>query len=172
MVFNSMKTLDWGRPIKSTQDCQVFLHPFSMAPGGGQVLQCNILLPDCKRMKRGETMARPLPIEYPGAVYHVTSRGNARNKVFNDDPDRTKFLKVFGTVLQNQRWLCHARGEGLPRPLSAAVVAEKRSRRNSQVATNCLSAAVGGPFSRFGGTARRRQGGPRRLGLYPLLSHK
>jgi REP element-mobilizing transposase RayT len=27
-------------------------------------------------------MARPLRVKYPGAVYHVTSRGNARNKIF------------------------------------------------------------------------------------------
>jgi len=53
-------------------------------------------------------MARPLRIEYPGAVYHVTSRGNARNMIFNDDHDRSKFLKVFGTAVKNQRWLCHA----------------------------------------------------------------
>ncbi len=30
-------------------------------------------------------MARPLRIEYPGAVYHVTSRGNARSTIFDDD---------------------------------------------------------------------------------------
>ncbi len=33
-------------------------------------------------------MARPLRIEYEGAVYHVTSRGNAGKPVFNDDKDR------------------------------------------------------------------------------------
>jgi len=35
-------------------------------------------------------MARPLRIEYPGGVYHVTSRGNARQAIFADDPDRAK----------------------------------------------------------------------------------
>ncbi len=30
-------------------------------------------------------MTRPLRIEYPGAVYHVTSRGNARGDIFGDD---------------------------------------------------------------------------------------
>ncbi len=30
-------------------------------------------------------MARPLRIEYPGAVYHVTSRGNEKKPVFKDD---------------------------------------------------------------------------------------
>jgi hypothetical protein len=33
-------------------------------------------------------MARPLRIEYPGAVYHITSRGNARGMIFDDDEDR------------------------------------------------------------------------------------
>jgi hypothetical protein len=33
-------------------------------------------------------MARPLPIEYPEAVYHLTSRGNVRNDTYRDDQDR------------------------------------------------------------------------------------
>ncbi len=33
-------------------------------------------------------MARPLRIEYPGALYHVTSRGNAKQKIFKNDRDR------------------------------------------------------------------------------------
>ena len=38
-------------------------------------------------------MARPLRLEYPGAVYHVTSRGNARQDIVLDDRDRTLFEK-------------------------------------------------------------------------------
>jgi putative transposase len=53
-------------------------------------------------------MARPLRIEYPGAVYHVTSRGNARNKIFSDDQDREIFLSVLGSVVIRYNWLCHA----------------------------------------------------------------
>ena len=53
-------------------------------------------------------MARPLRIEYPGAVYHITSRGNARGMIFDDDHDREKFLKILGTVVKNYRWLCHS----------------------------------------------------------------
>ncbi|MBC7169475.1 addiction module toxin RelE, partial [Candidatus Bipolaricaulota bacterium] len=37
-------------------------------------------------------MARPLRLEFPGAVYHVTGRGNARAAVFVDDTDRRRFL--------------------------------------------------------------------------------
>ena len=39
-------------------------------------------------------MARPLRIQYPGAVYHVTHRGNGRKSIFNDDADRYQFLKI------------------------------------------------------------------------------
>ena len=37
-------------------------------------------------------MARPLRIEYPGAFYHVTSRGNERKDIFKSQRDREKFL--------------------------------------------------------------------------------
>jgi hypothetical protein len=37
-------------------------------------------------------MARPLRIQYPGAVYHVTCRGNERRDIFRDDEDRRTFL--------------------------------------------------------------------------------
>ncbi|MDD2337129.1 MAG: transposase [Geobacteraceae bacterium] len=53
-------------------------------------------------------MARPLRIEFPGAVYHVTSRGNARADVFEDDADRELFLKILGQVVKRFNWLCHA----------------------------------------------------------------
>jgi putative transposase len=39
-------------------------------------------------------MARPLRIEFPGAVYHVTSRGDRREPIFEDDEDRINLLSV------------------------------------------------------------------------------
>ena len=39
-------------------------------------------------------MSRPLRIQYPGAVYHVTSRGNDRKEIFRDDEDRKAFLNI------------------------------------------------------------------------------
>jgi len=36
----------------------------------------------------------PLRIEYPGAYYHVTSRGNEQKAIFKDDSDREKFLDI------------------------------------------------------------------------------
>lgn len=53
-------------------------------------------------------MARPLRIEFPGAVYHVTSRGNAKGMIYDDDRDRYKFLDILGSVVRKHRWFCHA----------------------------------------------------------------
>jgi putative transposase len=53
-------------------------------------------------------MARPLRIQFPGALYHVTSRGNARAPVFLGDSDHDLFLDVFGAVVERYRWVCHA----------------------------------------------------------------
>jgi REP element-mobilizing transposase RayT len=39
-------------------------------------------------------MGRPLRIEYAGALYHITSRGNERKKIFLDDRVRKKFLGI------------------------------------------------------------------------------
>jgi REP-associated tyrosine transposase len=44
-------------------------------------------------------MARPLRIEFPGAVYHVTSRGDRREPIFVDDHDRHGFLDVMAQAL-------------------------------------------------------------------------
>jgi hypothetical protein len=43
-------------------------------------------------------MARSLRIEYSGACYHVTCRGNVRREIFADDPDRKRFLESLATI--------------------------------------------------------------------------
>ena len=53
-------------------------------------------------------MARPLRLEYPGAVWHVTCRGNERKAIFLDDEDRLQFLAVLGRVVEMFRWKLHA----------------------------------------------------------------
>jgi len=53
-------------------------------------------------------MARPLRIEFPGALYHVTSRGNARQDIALDDEDRAAFLAVLAEVRARFAWLVHA----------------------------------------------------------------
>jgi putative transposase len=52
-------------------------------------------------------MARPLRIEYPGALYHVTSRGNGRGKIFRSPRDRVYFLELLSSVVLRFHWLCH-----------------------------------------------------------------
>jgi len=53
-------------------------------------------------------MARPLRIEFSGALYHVTSRGDRQEAIFEDDQDRTAFLNVLGEVVSRYRWRCQA----------------------------------------------------------------
>ncbi len=53
-------------------------------------------------------MARSLRVEFPGAVYHVTSRGNARKSIYLSDVDRYDFLDILQRVVQRHHWLCHS----------------------------------------------------------------
>ena len=53
-------------------------------------------------------MARPLRVEYPGAIYHITSRGNARQTIFRADEDRNAFFDVLAKAADRFNWLCHA----------------------------------------------------------------
>jgi len=53
-------------------------------------------------------MARPLRIEFPGALYHITARGNARQDIFLDEEDRQQFLGVLARVVSRFHLLLHA----------------------------------------------------------------
>ncbi len=53
-------------------------------------------------------MARPLRLEFAGALYHVTSRGDRRENIYEDDADRRAFLSVLGGVSDTHNWVCHA----------------------------------------------------------------
>jgi putative transposase len=53
-------------------------------------------------------MARPLRLEFPGAVYHLTARGNARGAIVADDEDRGRFVALLGREVSQQRWACYA----------------------------------------------------------------
>ncbi len=54
------------------------------------------------------TIARPLRIEFAGALYHITSRGDRREAIFEDDEDREAFLDVLAEVVERYNWICHA----------------------------------------------------------------
>jgi putative transposase len=53
-------------------------------------------------------VSRPLRLEYPGALYHVTSRGHERGPIFDDESDRRQFLDLLASVVSDQAWLLHS----------------------------------------------------------------
>jgi len=53
-------------------------------------------------------MARPIRLEFPGAIYHVTTRGNGGEDIFIDDQDRLQFLQVLEEVVSRAGWIIHA----------------------------------------------------------------
>jgi putative transposase len=50
------------------------------------------------------TMARPLRIEFPDAIHHITARGNERRNIFRDDIDRRMFLQLLGEAVTRFGW--------------------------------------------------------------------
>jgi REP element-mobilizing transposase RayT len=55
-----------------------------------------------------KNMARQLRIEFEGAFYHVTSRGNLRDKIYFQDRDREKFLEILERTRERYSYLLHA----------------------------------------------------------------
>jgi putative transposase len=53
-------------------------------------------------------MARPLRIEFAGALYHVTSRGDGREPVYLRDEDRELWLEVLARACERFNWRVHA----------------------------------------------------------------
>ncbi|MYM67458.1 addiction module toxin RelE [Pseudoduganella sp. FT55W] len=53
-------------------------------------------------------MTRPLRLEYPGALYHVTSRGDRKALIFHDDTDRAMWLQTLGEVCVQFQLSIHA----------------------------------------------------------------
>ena len=53
-------------------------------------------------------MARPLRIVFPGALYHLTARGNAQQDIFLVDEDRQRLLSVLERVVSRLHLLLHA----------------------------------------------------------------
>ena len=53
-------------------------------------------------------MSRPIRIEYPHAIYHVTSRGNAQADIYKNDSDRLMFLETLAQAVKRFGWVCHA----------------------------------------------------------------
>ena len=53
-------------------------------------------------------MARPLRIEFPHVLDHVTCHGHVRQRIIKTDADRQAWLAVLGQVIGRFGWLCHA----------------------------------------------------------------
>ena len=53
-------------------------------------------------------MARPLRIEYAGALYHVTARGDRQEAIYLSEKDREGFLSILLHVCERFNWLLHA----------------------------------------------------------------
>ncbi len=53
-------------------------------------------------------MARQVRVEFPGAVYLVTNRGNRDDAIFRDDADRERFLQTLGDTCAKTGWQIHA----------------------------------------------------------------
>jgi len=50
---------------------------------------------------------RRASLTFPGAMYHITSRGNERKKIFKSDGDRKLFLNILRQTISRFSWLCH-----------------------------------------------------------------
>jgi putative transposase len=53
-------------------------------------------------------MARQLRLEFEGAFYHITSRGNLRDKIFYDEKDKERFLEILKRTKERYSYLLHA----------------------------------------------------------------
>ena len=53
-------------------------------------------------------MARPLRIQFPGAFYHVTARGNEQKNIFRSNRDREKFLSYLESAVDRYGVVIHA----------------------------------------------------------------
>lgn len=53
-------------------------------------------------------MARPLRIDVPGGIAHVTARGNNRQAIFRADEHRDRLVAILKRVVRRYGWLCHA----------------------------------------------------------------
>ena len=53
-------------------------------------------------------MPRQLRLEYAGAIYHVMSRGDRRERIYLDAVDRHDFIKTLAEACQKTGWQVHA----------------------------------------------------------------
>ena len=69
--------------------------------------RCTVDTPATARAELSH-MSRPLRVQFEGAAYHVTARGNERKKIFRDDDDRLRFLKTLEDASSRFGLVIHA----------------------------------------------------------------
>ena len=52
-------------------------------------------------------MVRPLRLEFAGALYHITSRGDRREDIYRDNGDREQWIVILGQVCKRFNWIIH-----------------------------------------------------------------
>ncbi len=68
----------------------------------------DVVFNDYEAIQGSMLMSRPLRVEYPGAIYHVTSRGNARSDIYLTQQDRRTFLSILEQTCERYHWRCYA----------------------------------------------------------------
>lgn len=53
-------------------------------------------------------MVRPLRVQYPNAFYHVTSRGNERKDIFEDEKDRWAHIRLLRELVEQYGVVIHS----------------------------------------------------------------
>ena len=91
-------------------------------------------------------MSRPLRIEVPGGLYHVTSRGNERKWIFRDDADHGRFLDGLDQVCRRFGWRCLAyclMGNHYHLVVETLSPSLSRGMRQLRVTTRCVDVGAG-----------------------------
>src|SRR5437667_6339092 len=90
-------------------------------------------------------MPRTLRIQYPGAIYHVMSRGDRRERIYYDDVDRQDFLKTLAEACQKADLEVHSYCL-MPKPLpSGARNAQREPGGGNALAIEQLHLAAQSP---------------------------
>lgn len=54
------------------------------------------------------SIGRALRLEFCSARYHVTSRGDRGERIYENDEEHERFLEILGRVVPAINWICHA----------------------------------------------------------------
>ena len=67
----------------------------------------NRITDEAAKIKKGH-YPRPLRIEFAGALYHVTWRGDQQEAIYEDEEDRRTYPEILAEVLERFHWFCYA----------------------------------------------------------------